>query len=647
MMVDLKSVYENVKNPTKDKALLKKILERYVVARRPDLNCNGIYEKLVTLNDTSDYSRASLEDRERFYVQTYNEWKANIMSLTPEQAAELKKLGVDIDGLKACFMTFGEIRTMDDVNRLRRNPLFDNELNSWELQDVWTHVKSRYISVRQEERIDVKHRLYIGCQNQDLWKMMTLFKEKCADKGIPYYFKAAESSDRDDKMVVYADTEYLAAYIEVLREIAKENPEIAGRIGEPPALTGRIDGWIGVGDEPSKKGKYSFNEIRAKILDDAIEEELLTSIMDNKGKEVVYNGQNVKFNDLFLENAVNQIITKLQNSKDRELTRMGITREELNDVKLRAHIQAQLRRQLQTGLNTLWSEKDDKYQKWASNSKPIFKLSALNGGNIDISISDMDRIVRSYLPMIQEIQPDFLDKLEKKIDEKALKYGVDPATFCFNQDTKQRFEQLSGATIETESEVSDGKQTTQKGKKQLFVEGFIGAYDVTEEEYQREQRLEDEESDIDRVKQIIETNGLQTVLTMDLDGKWIGIPSDKDFRVQYSQKQVSAMARLLKAAQKLTNDTKLNPEGKNYIAMFVNVPYIDYKLRQLRDDLSRPDTYMFDLRKRAREVRANEVLKSGVEATKETTRIGEINEQAGIIEQRARTKEEITKGTVR
>ena len=56
---------------------------------------------------------------------------------------------------------------------------------------------------------------------------------------------------------------------------------------------------------------------------------------------------------------------------------------------------------------------------------------------------------------------------------------------------------------------------------------------------------------------------------------------------------------------------------------------------------------MFDLRKRAREVRANEVLKSGVEATKETTRIGEINEQAGIIEQRARTKEEITKGTVR
>ena len=96
------------------------------------------------------------------------------------------------------------------------------------------------------------------------------------------------------------------------------------------------------------------------------------------------------------------------------------------------------------------------------------------------------------------------------------------------------------------------------------------------------------------------------MLTSDLDGKWIGKPSDPDFKVQYSQKQVSAMARLLKAAKKISNDKQLNPEGKNYLAAFASVPEIDYKLKQLRENLNDENSYMSELRKKARDYRKND-----------------------------------------
>ena len=138
-----------------------------------------------------------------------------------------------------------------------------------------------------------------------------------------------------------------------------------------------------------------------------------------------------------------------------------------------------------------------------------------------------------------------------------------------------------------------------------FVKGFIQAYDDTEEEYQYEKRANDDVMDMKRLQEIIETNGMNRMLIVDLDGKWIGRPDDEDFKVQYSQKQVSAMARLLKVAQLLTESRKLNPEGRNYLEEFTNIPDIEYKLKQMQADFKDENSYMYDLRQRARNNRAN------------------------------------------
>ena len=147
-----------------------------------------------------------------------------------------------------------------------------------------------------------------------------------------------------------------------------------------------------------------------------------------------------------------------------------------------------------------------------------------------------------------------------------------------------------------------GKTDSQKMK---FVKGFIQAYDDTEEEYQYEKRANDDVMDMKRLQEIVETNGMNRMLIVDLDGKWIGRPDDEDFKVQYSQKQVSAMARLLKVAQLLTESRKLNPEGRNYLEEFTNIPDIEYKLKQMQADFKDENSYMYDLRQRARNNRAN------------------------------------------
>jgi hypothetical protein len=150
----------------------------------------------------------------------------------------------------------------------------------------------------------------------------------------------------------------------------------------------------------------------------------------------------------------------------------------------------------------------------------------------------------------------------------------------------------------------------EQNKKMKFVNGFIKAYNDTESEYQYEERAKFDSSDVKRVQEIISTNGMNKMLLLDLNGKWIESSEDEDKKMQYAEKQVSAMSRLLKAAQLLTQSKKLNPNGKNYLEEFVNVPEIDYKLLQMHEDLKDQNSYIYEMRQRARENRANGTIPS-------------------------------------
>ena len=142
--------------------------------------------------------------------------------------------------------------------------------------------------------------------------------------------------------------------------------------------------------------------------------------------------------------------------------------------------------------------------------------------------------------------------------------------------------------------------------KKRFIGDLLDAYDSVEMDYQYEARVQYEEDDINRVKEIVDTEGLNRMLTSDLEGRWKGRPSEEGFKVVYSQKEVAALIRLMKASQLLSQDRSLNPEGIDYAQKFTSLPGINAMLIQLKEDaLKDKDSYAAELFERSKNAREN------------------------------------------
>ena len=471
-MVKLSEIYDNVENPLDNPTILQKIIEAYSKSSRTDVfGSSDIYNSLVKMNQTRDNSGIDLSDKEVFLVETYNQWIDNVLNLGEQDIKRLEGAGIKAKEMQEYLQSFGKVSSLQDIQKLTNNPLFDDEKNGWEVNDGWEHIKSQYISARKESRIPVKHRLYVGCQNQDMWKLAREFKNKCEEQQIPYYFKLGSSSERDDKMVIYADTENLANYIDVLQKIAQEKPEIIQRCGEPPALTGKIDGWIGIGDEPPLKenGKnQSYNSIRADIFENAIEETLLDSIAEYKGKDIIYNGKQTTFNDVFIEQAMETIVARLDENKEHsstQLSKYGLREEDLSNAKFKEYIKKHLRKQITKGLEKLVEVKDKKAELGTSNREAIFNIPTREGKNILVDTIDMDSIIKSMIPVMQQIDPNFTEKVKSKIQEKCNQNGIDE-TFCFRKGTKERFESIDeGKKLQSERKTNVEKNKMSNDEK--------------------------------------------------------------------------------------------------------------------------------------------------------------------------------------
>lgn len=138
--------------------------------------------------------------------------------------------------------------------------------------------------------------------------------------------------------------------------------------------------------------------------------------------------------------------------------------------------------------------------------------------------------------------------------------------------------------------------------KMNFVKNFIEAYNNTEQEYQYEKRAQNSLADVKRVHDILKTKGKDGRFTADLDS--ISVDA-QDKSLYNSEEQVCSMARLLKAAELLTNSQKLNPTGRNYLEELTNIPNIEIKLREFLRDSKDKNSYMYHLKQTSKENRMN------------------------------------------
>ena len=228
-------------------------------------------------------------------------------------------------------------------------------------------------------------------------------------------------------------------------------------------------------------------------------------------------------------------------------------------------------------------------QKGNTSPKTLSKMNEIINSFYNNTISSQDESIRKSMEHIQ-----ILDSIQERVNQ--LKQEVTLP--------KQKEEPvIDPQTKQPENSLrSNGSENKMK-----FVHGFIQAYNNTETEHQYEYRKKFEANDIQRVQEIIRTNGLNVMLTANLDGNLVETTGG-DFRRQYSEKQVSAMAQLLKAAQLLTSNKNLNPTGRNYLEEFSSVPSIESKLKQMKEDFNDKDSYMSKLRKESMLNRAKNTL---------------------------------------
>ena len=165
------------------------------------------------------------------------------------------------------------------------------------------------------------------------------------------------------------------------------------------------------------------------------------------------------------------------------------------------------------------------------------------------------------------------------------------------KEKKQEYEK------EPEEQIADRKSLNTKKR---FIGDLLDAYDSVEEDFQYEKRVNQEENDINRVKEIVDSEGLNRILTMDLEGTWRVGKNENEVNVVYSQKEVAALIRLMKASQLLSQDKSLNPEGIDYVQKFTSLPEINRMLIQLKDDaLKDKDSYVAELFERSKLAKEN------------------------------------------
>ena len=426
-MKDYQEIYEKIENPLNDDEVIKKLIEGY----SDELGTKQYYKKLTEVyRDQKKYTGINVKDKDKFVSEIFNEWKNDITKNISDE--DIKSYNnQNFARLRECIKNIPDIKDFKEnlkvYKRLNKLDKLDKDSKKTELTDIyqnyaaffpedtWTYIRYNSINISKPKNFTVDHRLYLNTENIDTYKVMELFRNKCKERELNYLFKFAEKGDRDDTIVIYSDDRKLSDYIEILEEIKKEEPEIVKRAQTPPMLTGKIDGWIGYGSEPSldENGKHtkSFNSVRSGIIQNAISKETMKWIRENKELTKEDSG-------------LNEYLTKQISDDIKDKYRMYKSVYE-------PEFQEKLLKKLE---NDIAKNKSEILEGRFGGVKEF----NIDGINIEV---DSQMIQRAFRPLSKKIlkkDPSFLEKVRNGIKQEGIANGIDPEKFCFDIDKREK-----------------------------------------------------------------------------------------------------------------------------------------------------------------------------------------------------------------
>ena len=459
--MELMELYNQIHNPIDDISVIEKLINAYANSSK---GFGGYYGQLTkTVQKEHNKGQYYREDADRFYAMLFNKWKNSIVAMTRDEFVELYKrgsYGQDFIKMRKYLKNISDVSTMKEADEIFYGSKGDKELEdalekySWKSfggGSGWIHVCSRYLTAKKDQYPNVEHRLYLDTESLDTYKMTTYLVEKCDEHHLPYYFKFDQFADRDDTIVIYSSTENLTKYVEILQEIKREHPELVSRAKEPPVLTGKIDGWIGYGSEPAKTPdgqRHSFNEIRAKVLENSIGKVTKQWIMNHRNQQITYQGQKMLFQEYIAMKSTEKLIADLERrylsyeENDKKVAqrngtsynpatvndRLGYTLQDVRSPQFKQNIYRVLRDKMISSLprvcNGSYKDMD------------AINMNVRNGKQITFSGYDLETIIQQLSINISKNDPNFISSVQAEIKNNAKQYGIDSEKFCF--DTKAR-----------------------------------------------------------------------------------------------------------------------------------------------------------------------------------------------------------------
>ena len=408
-----------INNPLDNNETIKKIIKAH--SKAGVLDEENFYASVASLGvENKNKENALQADRDALFAYMFSIWKDQILRLDYRQISEIikkeKHVDEDFRQLQAYVRSLPPIKTEKQYKELvykSNNDLLKKY--GWDhFEDSWMHIKSRLLTGKKEEEINIKHRLYINNDKKYTYTIAVLFTEKCRQRNIPFYYKYNEGKDRDDTIVIYSDTEHLTDYISILKEMKKEHPQLMANTHEPPLLTGNIDGWIGYGADPN--GRVSYTTKRTNSLFKALEGSIVEWV-NNKEKVAIGSNNNrrlVERKDIFTRHIIKYLIEEKKNKIDNRM------------------------------MNQLYVEiynNIDNIIDCFKNKKQLYSLHINNtNGNISINYYVVRKLFRTFSQVVAENDSNYINLVRNNISKQLLQDGIDPSMICFDEEAKIELE---------------------------------------------------------------------------------------------------------------------------------------------------------------------------------------------------------------
>ena len=299
-------IYNEIKSPFDNESTMQQLVELYVNGNvtSPDFLYNQI-TKLDSRNE-NDQQKYLREFQENIlfpnFTELYNNMRLGRDATIPNDPRiknifskfktyeELCKYAVQnhTGDIYRIFRNIGLYKDEDIrkkyINQLRQFNLTDEELD-FRIMVGWTekqlfnkfdggegvmgfHVNPQNLQCenKQPHREKPEMKFYINA-GYDTYRFARYFQEKCRTNNINYYFKVVNpyrgEHERSDKLCIYTELKDADIFLQLIKDICIEHPDIKYR--RLPFLAGTIQDFIGVGTDDISKGESSYNYEMSQI----------------------------------------------------------------------------------------------------------------------------------------------------------------------------------------------------------------------------------------------------------------------------------------------------------------------------------------------------------------------------------------------